>query len=305
MTEAVKDRITLRGIAYTDETEICLTVSYRDYKKLKKAAKSKYKISMIKEGGAAFLFRSLLKKKLFLAGIGIFVLIAGWQSLFIKEIDIVGCRHVPEEELRAFLRRENLYEGCLKGFDCDDIERKLFKNFPEVVWARVAYDGNFVRVEIAETEKPMPEEKDRSFFCDIVAKKDCYIEEILPYNGESACEKNDFVKKGDMLISGRIPYESTAYESGPEGAREYYVHAEGKVTGLIPYYFAFYIEPGGGRNSAESALDLWIEENVPKNAQILKKDLNFDEKKNIIRVYGTVVAREDVGEEKEIVIDGS
>ena len=41
---------------------------------------------------------------------------------------------------------------------------------------------------------------------------------------------------------------------------------------------------------------------MPEDAQILNKDFHFDQK-NIIRVYGTVETREQVGIEKEIVID--
>ena len=47
----------------------------------------------------------------------------------------------------------------------------------------------------------------------------------------------------------------------------------------------------------------WIAENIPESAQILNKDFHFDKKKNIIRVYGTVETRQQVGKEKEIVID--
>ena len=36
----------------------------------------------------------------------------------------------------------------------------------------------------------------------------------------------------------------------------------------------------------------WIKENIPKQAEILKKDFHFDEKKNIIRVYGTIETRQ-------------
>ncbi len=303
LTLAVKDEMIIRNIRYKDETEVYLNLSFKDYKQLKKLAGYKFKITILSEGGTCYRFNKFTKRKLLFIGVAFFILVVAWQSLFIKEIDVIGCKSIPEDELRAFLKEENLYEGCLKKFDCDDIEKKLFHHFKQIVWARVAYDGDFVVVEIAETDNPMPEEQDKSFYCDIIACKDCYIEQILPYKGENLVFKDDFVRKGDILISGTIPYESTTYESELEGEQEYYVHAEGKVIGLVPYYFTFYMEPDGDYNLANKMLDHWIKENIPENAQIINKDLNFNKKKNIIKIYGTVVSREEVGTEKEIIID--
>lgn len=305
LTLAVKNEMILRNLSYRDETEVYLNLSFKDYQHLKKLAGHKFKFTIVSEGGTHYKAARLKRRKLLFIGILFFMVVVLWQSLFIKEIDVIGCQSIPEDEIRAVLKEEKLYEGCLKKFNCDEIEKTLFRRFKQIVWARVAYDGSFAVVEIAETDNPMPEKKDKSFYCDIIAKKDCYIEQILPYKGENLVEKDDFVRKGDILISGTVPYESTTYESETEGEQEYYVHAEGKITGIVPYYFTFYMEPDGDYDLAHRMLEHWIKENIPKNAQIVNKDLNFDKKKNIIKVYGTVVSREEVGKEKEIIIDES
>ena len=337
MTQAIERGATLREIRYKDETEVFFRVAAEDLSLLKKLAGSRYKLTVLREGGLRPSAKKLLSRKLAALGLALFLMAAGVQSLFVREINVVGCKTITESEIRACLAEEGLYEGALKRFDCDAIERKLFSQFDNVVWARVAYEGNYVQVEISESEQVPASDTSREKPCSIVADQECYIETVYTYKGRAEVQEGDFVRKGQVLISGRVPIEHPTYplEEGEEP--EHYVHAEGKVVARVPYYFSFYMEraskgasdgaskdgtgsaaaaaakadSSGGQLDAEeekqaqAMLREWIKENVPENAQILNKDFHFAVKENIIRVYGTIETRQKVGIEKEIAIDKS
>lgn len=296
----------LRGITYVDETEVCLTLSEEDLRLMKKLAGSRYKFTVLQEGGSRPAIRRLKKSRLTAAGVVLFVIVTASQMLFVREINIIGLSGITEDSLRQTLKEEGLYEGGVKRFDANAIEKTLFKKYRSIVWARISYEGNYVEVEVAESrQKPMTEEN-RKKPCHIVAENDCYVEEILTYRGRRVASEGEFVKKGGILISGTVPLEHPSFQLEKDETGIHYVHAEGKVTARVPYYFSFYMEPAPSklrRAAAETEVRAWIKENVPENAQILNKDFHFASKKNIIRVYGTIETRQPVGIEKEIVID--
>lgn len=306
LTQAIERGAALREIRYKDETEVYFRVAEEDLSMLKKLAGSRYRLTVVREGGVRPQVRKLLGRKLAAAGVALFLIVAGFQSLFVREINVIGCRTITESQIRSCLAEEGLYEGAMKRFDCDEIERKLFSEFDSVVWARVAYEGNYVQVEISESEQIPAADASREKPCSIVADQECYIENVYTYRGRAKVQSGDFVRKGQVLISGRVPIEHPTYPLEKDEKPEHYVHAEGKVTARVPYYFSFYMERAAEeKKQAQAMLRDWIKENVPENAQILNKDFHFAVKKNIIRVYGTVETRQRVGIEKEIDIDKS
>lgn len=307
ISQAMAGGIGLRSIHYKDETEVNLTVARTHLPALKKLAGSKYKFTVMGQGGAVPAGKSLWKNKMAIAGMGLFLLFFFSQTLFVREINVIGCKTITETSIRETIAEEGLYEGALKRFDADGIERRLFQTYDTIVWARVAYEGSYVEVQISESEKGPDGDVDDTNPCNLVADKDCYIERIYTYKGRAKVKENDFVRKGGILISGKVPIEHPSYPV-EEGEKLYhYTHADGKVVARVPYYFSFYMEAEKDektRNSrAQTLLRQWIKENVPESAEILNKDFHFYQKKNIIRVYGTVETRQQVGIEKEIVID--
>ena len=299
--------IPIRDIRYKDETEVYLTLTPDGYKKLKKLAKSKYKLTVIKEGGRRPALQGLKKNKLLVVGVIVFIAFYFVQVSFVQEIRVIGCETIPEDSLRQVLKEEGLYEGCRKTFDCDEIEIRLFQEYESIVWAKVSYQGSYVQVEISEGEIQEEELRNREKPCHLVAEQDCYIEKVYTYKGRSHVAEGDFVKKGGILISGIVPIEHPTYpqetEDGEAAETAHYVHAEGKIVARVPYYFSLNIEGDSTEAEMEAAIRQWSKENVPESAEILNKDFHFEQKKNIIKLYGIIETRQQVGVEKEIVID--
>lgn len=311
ISKAAAEGMLLKEITYRDETEVYFALPQEQYKQLKKLAKSKYKLTVIKEGGVIAKAKSVKSNKLTVVGVTLAIIFYLVQFCFVKEVNVLGCETIPEDQLRSVLEEEGLYVGAAKTFDCDKIEERLFKEYESIVWAKVSYQGRYVQVEISEGEVQEKELLDRSNPCNLVAEQDCYIEKVYTYKGRSHVNEGDFVKKGDILISGTVPIEHPTYpletetesEDGETASTVHYVHAEGKVVARVPYYFSFYVESGTTEAEMETAIREWTKENVPESAEILNKDFHFEQKKNIIKLYGIIETRQEVGVEKEIKFD--
>lgn len=176
-------------------------------------------------------------------------------------------------------------------------------------------------------------------YTDLVAEKSGYVESVQPLWGEARVEAGDYVKKGQVLIGGCIPIEPTTFEEGD--AKEYYVKAQGEVWARVPYRLNFAQErykenarslqdenaeesaeesAKGGENKkiiienktertpeeikakAEQQIRLWAKENLPENAEILNKSLNFTPKENIIEIGVTLEVRREITKEQETVV---
>ncbi len=188
--------MTIRQIDYKDETEVCMTVAEEDFRIIKKFAKSKYKFTIIGEGGAHPVARKIKAGKMMIAGMAIFSSFLVLKHFFCQRNQRHRLQKYYGKQHQRMSREEGLYEGSRKNFDCDAIEHRLFKEFDNIVWAKVAYEGNYVEVKISESKQVPSDKVGKETPCNIVADQDCYIERILSYTGRSVVAKNDFVKKG-------------------------------------------------------------------------------------------------------------
>ena len=157
-------------------------------------------------------------------------------------------------------------------------------------------------------------------YTDLVAICSGYVESIDPLWGEARVEPGDYVKKGQVLIAGCIPIEPTTFEEN--APKEYYVRAKGEVWARVPYRLNFAQERYSSepqedemlivnkrerttdevKSKAEQQIRLWAKENLPENAEILNKSLNFTPKENIIEVGVTLEVRREISEEQEITV---
>lgn len=157
-------------------------------------------------------------------------------------------------------------------------------------------------------------------YTDLVAVSSGYVESIDPLWGEARVEAGDYVKKGQVLIAGCIPIEPTTFEEN--APKEYYVRAKGEVWARVPYRLNFAQERYSSepqtnekliinrrertaeeiKSKAEQQIRLWAKENLPENAEILNKSLNFTPKENIIEVGVTLEVRREISEEQEITV---
>lgn len=361
---AAKNGILLRSVRVYAETEAQAEIAACDLKRLQKLAGARYRVKPKARRGAVYQTRAFLRRPVLAIGVLLAAAIVIAESFFVAAIEVDGYRAIPESELRACLAESGIREGAYRpGIDWERAETAIFETFPQIMWVRLVYDGRLVVLEVAETghkiirgETELSEEEDlfvpapakRDGYCDIVAARGGYIESINPTWGDAMAEPGDYVKKGQVLIRGRIPIEPTTFEEN--APKEYYVRARGEVWARVPYRLTFrqerYLrgeqaEANGtqaaetvekrssakinaqhetarteqpavvsnrvektqkqAKAKAEQQIRTWAKENLPENAEIVKKSLNFIQKENIIEVGVTLEVRQQIGKEQEIV----
>ena len=365
---AFRKGIFMRRICVLSETEITVWIAAGDLKKLKKLAKSLYKITVLQERGPECGLKKIRRQPFLLLGIALAAAVIFARSLLISTVIVDGYKAIPEESLRKCLSESGIYEGAWRpDIEWEKARKALYDTFPEITWVKLVYDGTAVYLDIAETDdlrdtRKMDADGDtgdaedadnaddagkKATYTDLVAEKSGYVESVQPLWGEARVEAGDYVKKGQILIGGCIPIESTTFEEGD--AKEYYVKAQGEVWARVPYRLDFAQErykenarslqgenaeknaeksadeateetTQGGENEkiiienktertveeikakAEQQIRLWAKENLPENAEILNKSLNFTPKENIIEICATLEVRREITKEQETLV---
>ncbi len=342
--KAVRKGILMRDIRVLSETEAEARISRKNLKTLKKLAGATYHITVLEESGPGFELQKLKRRKTAVAGVVLAAAIVIIQSLFIASVQVSGYRSIPETKLRQCLAESGIEEGVYRpDIQWDKAEENLYERFPQLVWVQLAYHGRDVILRIAETdtlsetdEKAENTEKKetpakRPKYAHIIAEKSGYIETVDARWGMAVCETGDFVKKGQILITGAVPITPTTFEENPPDT--YYVRAAGQVWAKVPYRLTFaqerYVNSAAAgsegsdhqkqikdekiivskleksQKQAEAKVNqqirLWAKENLPENAEILKKNLNFTRKRNIIEIGVTLEVHQQIGKEQEII----
>ena len=274
---------------------------------------------MVENIGLEYKIKSMLRKPIEIAFVLITVLAVISQSYFVKAIEIQGYRGIPETDIRHCLAEAGIEEGSfIPKINWREAERHIYDVFPEVTWLKLVYDGRKVFLNISEGDileetniKYKAKQANSKYYCNIISDKEGYIESINTYRGLALVEEGDYVEKGQILILGCVPIREK-YHPDAQPDTEYLVKSAGEITAIMPYRLIFeqglYDENGRvkSKKQIERKLDQqlrqWTKENLPENAEILNKDLNFCYKENIIEISVTLEIRGQIGEEQEIVI---
>ena len=252
---AFRKGILMRRICVLSETEITVWIAAGDLKKLKKLAKSLYKITVLQEKGPECGVKKIRRQPFVLLGIALAAAVIFTRSLLISTVIVDGYKAIPEESLRKCLSESGIYEGAWRpDIEWEKARKTLYDTFPEITWVKLVYDGTAVYLDIAETDdlrdtsrtdadgdaEDTDDAEDtgkKTTYTDLVAEKSGYVESVQPLWGEARVEAGDYVKKGQVLIGGCIPIEPTTFEEGD--AKEYYVKAQGEVWARVPYRLNF------------------------------------------------------------------
>lgn len=84
--------------------------------------------------------------------------------------------------------------------DFEELSKRLRVSFSDYEWISAYKDGSTIYVVINNNETVVNEIQ----YGDIVAKKDAIVKNYKAFNGQAQIKENQYVKKGDVLISGNI-----------------------------------------------------------------------------------------------------
>ncbi|QQZ10826.1 sporulation protein YqfD [Heyndrickxia vini] len=205
---------------------ITFYIRLKDVHKLRhQVRKFDCKISFLSGQGAPFLWKRTLKNAGFFAGFLLFFVVITLLSNIVWGINIKGASPQIEHQIRKELDNLGVHVGKLQFFidDVETIQRKLEDRIPNITWVGVDLNGTTYHFQVVE--KNIPEQAEKQSPQNLVANKKAVIVDMFVENGQPVVKVNQYVKKGQLLVSGTIGNEHN----------EKKVAAIGKVIGKTWY----------------------------------------------------------------------
>jgi len=205
---------------------ILIKNNYDDYKKLKKYLIS-YNIKFDSNTGFNKVKEYLKKYWVFILTniIGIFLLLAVNNIIFKIEIksNNENIRNLLKEELKKYNLTTMRFKKSHKEIEII-VKNILNKNKEKIKWLEIKYDGLVMIVNVTETISEIINEEYPN--CNIIASKDAKINSLNIYRGIPLKEINDYVLKGDIILSGSIIHNEEVKNT---------VCASGEIYGEVWY----------------------------------------------------------------------
>lgn len=219
---------------------VTVKIRPRDFKRLRPLLrKTSCRVKILQKKGVPFVILQGWRRKGLIIGIVLFCIIIHFLSLFVWSINIEGNKDVTCEEIIAVLEKYGISYGMLKGtLELSEIERNLLLEIEELKWVGASLKGVYLDIQIVERLMEPPADEGM----DLYAAKDGLVMDILVLAGQAAVEPGNTVKKGDLLIAGKMPVshlEEGAEDSSPDGSAgdddTVEVKARGMVEALVWY----------------------------------------------------------------------
>ena len=174
------------------------------------------------------------------------------QSI-IWRVDIVGNERIDDDEVRLILAQNGMSVGdFISKISTDSIEQRVMINNEDIAWISINIEGTVASVEIrevADTDIKKPETKPAN----LVSRYDAEIVGMEVYSGFLNVKEGDFVRAGELLVSGIYKSEKSPIRYG---------RASGRILGKVSHKLVIEIP-------------LKQVQKVPTGEKIEKKTLNF------------------------------
>jgi similar to stage IV sporulation protein len=217
-------RILLWDVRIQRERRITAKMSINGFRLIRPVArKTGCRVRLLKKRGLPFVFSKYRRRKAFFAGAVLFFILLNLMASFIWSIEITGNEKLDTAFIENALADNGIKTGTLKyRIDTRSVVDRMMLEIGRLSWISIDIRGTKARVRIRERED-IPEIVPRHIPCDIIAKKDGIVKRVIAKEGIEEVTEGDTVKKGQILISGRVPVK---------GGEEQYrlVHAMGTVN---------------------------------------------------------------------------
>lgn len=217
-----------------DDNALQIEIDAKNFKKLRPLVrKTHVKIHILNRQGPAFFFYKHKKRWWFLIGAAACAGIIYVLSLFIWQIDIDGNSKYTEDLILQALAQMNVKTGCRKSeIDLPGIEEELRIMYNEITWVSASITGTKLRIELREGNLKTSEVSE-SGPADLVADEDAVITNLVVRQGTAAVHYGDEVKKGDVLIEGRV----FIYNEDETLKKVDYLTADGDIYGRYQHIY--------------------------------------------------------------------
>jgi similar to stage IV sporulation protein len=272
----IKRHINIFKITYLDYHNVLLILRYEDYLKLVKY-KSIYDIRIVKRYGSLRFRDFLIKNYILFISVFLGISLIIFLSNLIFSIDVIqtssGIRNLVLDELDKYGIKKYRFKKTYKQLE--EIENKIIENNKDKLeWIEITSMGTkyIVRVE----ERILNSDDEVYQYQNIISKKNCVLYEVTASSGEKLKKANEYVKNGDVVISG--------YITKTDGS-SFMTMAKGRVLGEvwyminIDYPYTYYEEKFTGKKKKVYVINFL---NKKINLFQFKKYHTFNTKKKVI-----------------------
>lgn len=233
---------------------ILIKTNMEDYKKIKKYLIS-YNVSIYGNSGIAKIKEIINKYIVFSISLILGIIILFFANNLILRVDVKSTNQNIQKLLVTELDKYGL--GTMKfkknHKKVEIIVNKILDNNKNTLeWLEVKYDGLIMIVNV--TEKTKTESSETYNNCNIIASSDAKISSLNIYKGVPLKEINDYVLKGDVILSGSIIHneeiKNTVCASGEVYGEVWY-----KVKVEIPFKETYINYTGKNRYNLNIKID--------------------------------------------------
>ncbi|WP_175990995.1 sporulation protein YqfD [Bacillus sp. Marseille-Q1617] len=226
INQLLRSNISIWNVKRAGTDTITFYLALEDVHNFRRAVRSsECKVTFLRGQGGPFLLKRAFKNSGFLLGGLSFLLIVILLSNMVWGIQIKGAAPETEYNIRKELTAMGVKTGKLQFSipDVENIQRELSSRMDNITWVGVELRGTTFHFQVVEKNAPEPIES--TGLQHIVAKKKAVIVEMFVEEGDPQVKVNDYVKKGQLLVSGVI-----GNEKKPKG-----VPAKAKIMGETWY----------------------------------------------------------------------
>ena len=204
----IKMHLNLLNITYMNE-EVYIDIDYENYQKLKEM-KTSYELKIIRRFGVSNLVFLMKKYNLYFITMFFSLLLIFILSNIIFEVEVINnndeIRNLVYSELEKY--HISKYHLVTTFSQQEKIAKEITYNHKDKIeWMELKREGTkyTISVERRKLEEKQEQPKNR----DLVAKKSGILLKIDASSGEVVKKINDYVQKGDVVVSGKIMKNDT------------------------------------------------------------------------------------------------
>ena len=222
----VKNKINIINLKVIKHNELNVVIDYKFYHLLTKYSKT-YKVTILKKYGKLRLIDMIKNNIIILLSLILSIFFLYFLSHIIFSVDILYNNqeivNIVNKELKKYDIKKYKFKKNHKYLE--EVKKQILKDNQDFLeWLEIEESGTKYIIRIVERKKET--KKEEYMYQSIIAKKDATIVSIKASSGEKIKTINQYVKKGDTIISGVL--------TKPDNTN-LYTKAEGKVLGEVWY----------------------------------------------------------------------
>ena len=204
INKILKLNIDILKIEYFKD-EVLIYIKYEDIKKIKEV-KGIYNIKIVGTHGKRRIKALIMKYRMFLCFfiLSIFIIIFLSRLILFINIDVIN-KDVYDAVYKDLNSNNVSLFSISKDFNYYERLADIIKsNNPSLIeWIEIKHNGVFLNVSVIERKNNISV-PNKNVITDIVASKNAIIRDIYSTSGQLVKFKDDYVSKGDVIVSGII-----------------------------------------------------------------------------------------------------